>query len=343
MTFEDIMAEIKGNLTGNAKQDVTYLMEVNKKYMNHEFASQIASECGKLILEIVPDKLKGRALEMLKEENLGVLNAIKEAEANLDNGKLSVALDVLTAMIAKVEDVDLYKPNDLYEYRNFTTAFEEISYRFLYKSKKEVRDAPEPFASLYYLYGNILVELRRYKEAQEAFEKALYWNPTNCDIAFEYAETFKIQKKLEDFIVITRHIFKSAYTPSHVAHAYRNFGFYFIEKKLWQEAIGCLKLSMEFERENKEAQAELDYIESKTGKEIEEPSLEKLKFYANKYDFPTWASNDLISLAVGSGKQALKDKEYRAARYFLEIAHGLLPNSDIKELLAKIPEEVEFK
>lgn len=339
MTFEEIMAEIKGELTGDAKSDVTYLMEVTKQYMDHELSSEIAKACGLLIMEIVPDELKGKVDEILKEDKLGVLEAIEEAEANVELGKYNVALEVLDKMIAKVEAVDLYKPNDLFEYRNFNAPFEEISYRFIYKPKKKLKDAPEPFASLYYLYGNILVEIKRYSEAQEAFEKAMYWNPTNADIAFEYAETFKIQNKLEDFIGITRHIFKSAHRPEHIAHAYRNFGFYFIEKKLWAVAIGCLKLSMEFERENKEVQAELDYIDSKLDGEIEEPSLEKLKYYAEKYDFPTWASQEVISLAVAYGKQALEDKQYPAARYFLEIAYGLLPNAEIKELLESLPKE----
>jgi len=339
MTFEEIMAEIKGELTGDVKSDVTYLMEVTKQYMDHELSSEIAKACGILIMEIVPKELKGKVDEILKEDKLGVAEAIEEAEANLDLGKYNVALEILAEMIAKVEAVDLYKTNDLFEYRNFTTAFEEISYRFIYKPKKKLKAAPEPFASLYYLYGNILVEIKRYSEAQEAFEKAMYWNPTNAEIAFEYAETFKIQNKLEDFISITRHLFKTAYRPVQIAHAYRNFGFYFIEKELWPVAIGCLKLSMEFERENKAAQAELDYIDSKIDDDIEEPSLEKLKYYAEKYDFPTWASNEVISLAVSYGKQALEDKQYPAARYFLEIAYGLVPNDEIKELLAKIPEE----
>lgn len=339
MTFEEIMAEIKGELTGDAKSDVTYLMEVNKQYMDHELSAEIARACGTLIMEMVPKELKGKVDEILNEDKLGVVNAIEEAEANVDNGKYNVAIEVLAAMIEKVEAVDLYKTNDLFEYRNFTTPFEEISYRFIYNPKKKLKDAPEPFASLYYLYGNILVEIKRYSEAQEAFEKAMYWNPTNAAISFEYAETFKIQNKLEDFIGITRHIFKSAHRPEDVAHVYRNFGFYFIEKKLWSVAIGCLKLSMEFERENKEVQAELDYIDTKIDEDIEEPSLEKLKYYAEKYDFPTWASNEVISLAVSYGKQALEDKQYPAARYFLEIAYGLLPNDDIKELLASVPKE----
>ena len=51
-------------------------------------------------------------------------------------------------------------------------------------------------------------------------KKAMRWNPANCTIAFEYIETFKVEKQLEEFYELTKKQFKYAYKAQDVGRCF---------------------------------------------------------------------------------------------------------------------------
>lgn len=168
-------------------------------------------------------------------------------------------------------------------------------------------------------------------------EKAVRWNPTNATIAFEYAESFKIIGDLERFYEISKGIFKYAFRSADVARCYRNLAFYFVENELWSEAIGCNIMSLQYDKESKNAQSELYYIQQKTHGQIKEPSLDDMKEYGKKYGFPIGADNDVLGMAYAYGKHFFDQKEEEPARYFFTILYNLTEDQQIKELLDQLP------
>ena len=188
------------------------------------------------------------------------------------------------------------------------------------------------------VYGSLLVELKRIPDAQKALQKGLRWNPVSFRITSEYIETFKMTGELDRFFDLTIDAFKIAFRSADVGRCYRNLGFYFVEKKLWSEAIACYLLSLQFDRESKQAQSELYYINSSTDEKIQEPTIDQAKEYSEKYRFPMCADDDILGLSISYGKQFLEQNAPDAARYFLSIAYDLTGKEELLKLLESLPQ-----
>lgn len=134
----------------------------------------------------------------------------------------------------ELEESGLFQDDSVSMYFTFNNLFGELLYMIRNKPKKDVRRSDIPFAEIYLQYGSLLFELKRYEEAREMLKKAVRWNPCNTQIAFEYAETFKIVGDLESFFKVSVDTSNIAYTPNDIARCYRNLVFYFVEKELWQ-------------------------------------------------------------------------------------------------------------
>ena len=155
----------------------------------------------------------------------------------------------------------------------------------------------------------------------------------------EYIETYKMSGDLEQFFILTKEAFKIAFRPTDLAQCYRNLGYYFVEKKLWPEAIACNLLSLEYDKEAKAAQSELYYINNATDGKIPEPSIDQTREYSKKYGFPFGPDRDILGLSYAYGKHFLEEKEPNAARYFLSITYGLTGDPEIKEIIEKLSQE----
>ena len=107
--------------------------------------------------------------------------------------------------------------------------------------------------------------------------------------------------------------FKIAFRPADVARCFRNLGYYFVEKKLYREAVAAYVLSNHFEK-NTMVQSELYYIEQKTGKPVVNPTVAEMKAIAEKYHFPTTADQDVLGLAYTYGKDAVEEQKMEQAR-----------------------------
>jgi len=221
---------------------------------------------------------------------------------------------------------------------SFETLYERMLYWFRKRLPKLTRQAPYNFGKLYFAFGSILIDLHNIEGAKAALEKALRWNPSSAYYVLEYAETFKMTGDLEKFYELSREAFKTAYLPAQVARCYRNLGYYFVERELWDVAIQCFSASLCFDRGEKSEKivnSELNYIYSKTGEKIA-LGYDNLKTYAEQYGFPRGPDRDVVNFAYFQGKERFKDKEYDEAEYLISIAYDLVPFDEAKEMLDKI-------
>lgn len=240
----------------------------------------------------------------------------------------------LKAEIERVEKLNLYQDGQA-DYYDFNTLMEMVMFQRKHPELKRLVDIEEPLNKLYAMYGSILLELGELDRAQEALEIAMDWNPMSADIAFEYAEVFKQRKDFEGMKKVTVEIFPIAYKRHEIARCYRNIGYYFIEKQLWDEAVGSYLLSMTFaEAEGRySAEQELKYIYDETNGEANRPSLGAMRSYSQKYNFPIGPDSNIIETALLYGKTMLANKKYQHAAYFLDIAYKLTESKELKELL----------
>ena len=337
--FDSIMREITGGLSGDAKSDMAYLEEQMEKYKSHELGKEIIRACGRLIYGLIPDDKKEELAKAINNDSAGTEAALEEVRFNIYKKDFDKALRIMEALVTKTEDLHAFEDDQVSEYHVFDEFFEEILYSYRANPEKDLRQAQLPYTEIYMLYGSLLVEVKRYSDAQDALRKGLRWNPVSFRLMSEYIETYKITGDLEQFFSLTKDAFKIAFRSADVARCYRNLGFYFVEKKLWSEAIACYLLSLQFDHESNQAQSELYYINSSTDGKIPQPSIEQAKAYGEKYGFPIGADDDVLGLAISHGKHFLGQGEIDATKYFLGIAYDLTGSEEILKVLEQLPQE----
>ncbi len=336
--FDKIMHCITAGLTGDATSDLTYLQEQCDAYKNHEMGKEIVRACGRLIYEMIPEDKRTELDKAIENDSAGTEAILEEVRFNIFKKDFDKALSIMAPLVRKFDEGQFFQDDQVSEYRIFDETFEEVLYRFRYRPEKDVRHTPIPLTEVYLLYGSLLIDLKRLPEAQESLKKALHWNPVSFKITSEYIETYKMLGDLDNFFRLSVDAFKIAFRPEHVARCYRNLGFYFVEKEQYSEAIACYLMSLQFERESKQVQSELYYINSKTGGTVKQPSMAEAKQYAEQYGFPIGADDDVIGLSFSYGKHFMQESIPEAARYFLDIAYGLTDDENVKKMIDKLSE-----
>ena len=221
---------------------------------------------------------------------------------------------------------------------DFKTAMEEVIYRQEEKPKKKVRLAEAPVSNAYLISGSIAMELKDYATALKRLEQAMDWNPINPEIAFEYAEVVKRMGSVDQFLELTRRIFPHIYSPSQLAHAYRNVGYYFEKKDMWSEAVGAFMFSLGYETVPT-IQQELMAIAKEKGDQAKAPALADFEEICKANDIPFGPDPELVGLAISHGMFFLKEKDGLRGEYFLRIAHGLTKDPKIAELLQAMEQQ----
>ena len=339
MQFEEIMDLIRDGLTGEAEHDLPYLKDQMEKYKEHELAREILRECGRITYELLPADKKAELEEAAKKDDLGLDEQLEKAEFYLYKKDFDKAIEIIEPLAEKLDMLtaaEAFQNDSVSEYYCFTELFQEILQHQLSGSKKTFRNAPIPFAKVYNRYGIVLVDLKRYEEAGRTLEKSLRWNPIDADTMFEYAETFKLRGDLEKFFEVTKDAFRIAYRPVSVARCYRNLGYYFSEKRLWDVAAACIIMSTQYVPNDKNAQSELYYIEHMSGKRIKNPDFDEFRKYAGEYGFPVGADDDILGLAAQFGKHFLNEGRNDMAEYFLTIFYELTDDEQVKAILEQI-------
>ena len=256
--------------------------------------------------------------------------------------QFDAAKDLLASAVAHYEEIAFFQDDAVSEYHTFNTPIEEIIYRHRCQPKKELRQAPEPLSLLYMNLGVVLLELEEMDAAKDALEKAMRWNPIDADIAFEHAEIFKKLGRMDEFFKLTMGIFPNVYQRRHLARCYRNLGYYFVEKELWEVAASCYLISIHYDKDTPQAQSELWYIQQKADAGFSMPtSEEEIEKYARQYHIPMGANQDVIGIAMYFGEQSEKGGQIDAAKYFYSIAYDLTGFDEIKERIDALPQEAD--
>ena len=336
-SFDAIMTTITGGLTGNVAEDIAYLQKQMEKYKEHEYGKEILRACGRLIYRITPEETKEKLNSLLNKESLGIKEAMEEARFNVYKKNYDKALKILTDIVDRFEKSGVFKDDKVTEYHSFANPLEFIIFANVYKPEKQAKDMGPNIYQMYHELGSLLFEVKRYDEAEKALEKALTWNPVSAGAAFEYAEISKVRGDLDKFFAVTKGCFDFISEPEDLGRAYRNLGYYFVEKELYYVAAACNYLSLQYDNESKVAQSELYYIQQVTGETMDFPAMEELEEYSEEYGFPIGPSHEVVGIAYHCGKQALDEGHANIARFFLQKVYDLIPAEEIKELLDSIP------
>lgn len=317
MELDAIMGKIRDGLTGDTERDIRYLEKCAEMYRTHPLHLEIARACGRMITQMLPEDVQ-KETERLSQQ------AIEEMEGKVEQAnflqyqkKYQEALEMLEPVVKDVDETSFLKDDSVSEYHTFREPLQFLLYDFLYGNEKKTRCCALPYDKVYFSYGSLLIDCHRVQEAQQALKKAVQWNPLSEEIYFEYVETYKMLGDLETFHRETMKAFSWLYTPEGMARAYRNIGYYFVEKGEYRTAADCYFLSMHYEK-SKQAQSELFYIFKTAGVKFEAPDCTRLKECARKNHLPLGYNQEVIAILYAAVEHFQEEKDEESEKYYKE-------------------------
>jgi len=336
MTYDEIIHEVTSGLTGDNEKDFKYLFGQAEKYKDHEYGKEITRAIGRMIYEVLPPEKRGEFDQLFNNHLKGTESIIEEVKFQMYKKDFNKALDIFQSYIKDLNDEkDVYPDDKKSEYHCFQNFLEELLYKVIYQPTKEIRRAPEDIAQLYFFYGNLLLEMKKYDEALIALTKAEKYNAVNTDIKFEKGEIYKIRKDWENYLEINRKCLECAYSNNAIVRAYRNISYYFSDIGEYNNAISMIFLSMHFDKGSTIAQSEIAYISDKTGKKVERPDFETIKKLLDEKNIQLGPNPLVLEICTTIGSQ-IKDDQPEAAIFFFSIIYELTENEGIKNLLTEL-------
>lgn len=332
---------IMQQLTDDNEKNIAWLKTAMERNKNHPRGSEIIKACARKLYELLPedsrkqmDQVVGKAMNALDERLSDIRRLILEK-------KLEEAKPLMEALANEADENTMFREDSVSRFFRFREWFEECLYRHMYEPEKELRMAQYPYDEIYSLQGSMYIDLQDLDKARECLKKALAWNPVNVQIAFEYAETFKIAGDMEAFFEETGRIQKFAIHSRDVARFLRNVGFYFTETGNYKEAMMCYMRSLLYERDSQNAANEITYLNQQYDVQIAMPDAEECRDFSNKHGFFLGPDKDVLGMMYAYGKHFMDENQQDAAVYCFSLLYELTEDPEIREILKKLGKDVE--
>jgi tetratricopeptide (TPR) repeat protein len=340
--YEDIMRDITNGLTGEPEADMKHLMDKSEEYKSHELAKEILRGIGRLFYEIISPEVRAELNTLADNNHLRVKTVIEETEFQMYKKNYERALEIIETMVKESEGKNgertIFADDSVNEYHFFQNLFEEVLYKELFKPERSVRRMSDDYAHLYFVYGNLLFELKLCDDARNALKKAIQINPVCAEAILELAEINKLHGEWDEYINLTKQCLKVAYTGRHVGRCYRNLGYYYTEQKNYDLAVALYIVSIEYDKESTKPQSQLFYIQQVSNKPIPALSYETSRKLLEKNDIQAEANRDVLELAYGLGKLMAEKDDNDTARFLFSIVYDLTHDDKIKGIHDSLPE-----
>ena len=283
------------------------------------------------------EEKKPNIAEALDQKVKEMQDTLKKARGLLEKGNPKKALPLLTSVTDKFDRLTFFSSD---EHQWFLSAEEPFEFDItLYKNPEEKRAIKStngfPFAEGYYLLGKAHCLNKKFEDAARALQTALKWNPSYFDASLllaqighgndEKAYRARLNASLE-----------VAFRPRQLEEVYGALGASFASDSLYAPASYCYLRAIAFAKNGEKWQRELYKIEKAAKKTLTELFAEApLDSIPNTYGFLENPERLWGKLALTLGKQNLEAKMGEGALYYLNIALPLLPDVDVKSLIAK--------
>ncbi len=335
----NIIEEIKNNLTGEVMADATYLNQQAIKYRHHENAEEILKALSELSFEILPEDKKQYLKDTMFIGDKRVDQVFNQANELFKERKLEEAVELMKKIEEKA-DKFLENPDNQNQY-SFRNRFDEYLFRELFKPEKEFGRTPFDFCMYLTAYGYILVEMGRGREAIPILEKAIKFNPVNTGSRFELIETYKMLHEPAKQLYTIRETLPMASTPEEIARCLCDLGYYCVEIKDYDSAVAFYYTSMLY-APNDRVTGELQHIAMLKGKQIDPPEKQDIDSAYSKYKIKDVPNPVVINMAYSLGEYCVEHNAHpQESLYYYSIAYNLTRDEKIKEKLDRLVEEAK--
>lgn len=279
-------------------------------------------------------------MQALQDDSMGRRMKLDEVNRLMAEKKDEEALALMEGLVSDVEEMaTLLHRDEENDYFCFRNRFEEVLYEKMENPEREVRRAPEEFYAVYSTQGRLLAAMGRTEEAAAAFKKASVCNPVAVEPLFELAELYKAWRKYGEYLEVLESCLKRCSRPEDIARCYRYLGFYYSENHNYELAIALYFASLQFEKDNFDAQIGLHYISEGTYSKISEPDLERTRELFEAEGISYGADEAVIDAALTAARQAAGEGAYAEARGYFGMVYRLNQDEKVRGWMEALPVE----
>ena len=231
----------------------------------------------------------------------------KMIESLVGNKEYEKVKNIINESIEKAEIKDV--EDEKKTHFCFNSYLELMLYVDKYQPNKPNVAPKVNMAYLYYILGFIDVENKDYDNALKNLRESLKWNPVDLTVLFENAEIYKSIGDLERFKAEIDKIYPLITSRWFLARYYREIGFYFIEKKVYDVANAIYSMALDFsftEYEKNKSINELMYIAQQEKREPRKDKVEEIKTLCENYNVPTFYNKRTVGVILHEHKRLLE-------------------------------------
>lgn len=252
---------------------------------------------------------------------MGYNEKIMDVRNDINNRNYEIAISKLENMLkeSNVKEVEDEK-NTYYTFGNYA---EEAIFNYIYKLKKQNIYPEQNISEIYYYLGFINIDLKNYDLAVEYLDKALKWNPINISAMFEKATVFRMKGNLDRNRAEIEKTFIFIYNSSYLAKFYRELGWYYVERKIYDLGNALYTYSNYFYKTNN-AENELKYIAQQENREIRYTPIAEINQYLKDYNIPINFNRSIVNCIFDELQKVKNNNEKRSsARYYSNLMYDM--------------------
>ena len=340
MNVTELMAQIRSEMTGDLKKDMQHLSDIADDLRREPNAEELLAAVSDYAFKLMPDQTRDQLREMTFVGDRRMDQAFEAALKLVDAQKYTEAETILRAISAKIEK---YFENQDPKFFSFRNPFEYHMYRQFYPDDTVFERAPFDFAHYLQLYGYVLIEANKYREAELVLDRSVKFNPVSADMRFERAELFKLTDNMPKLIEECRETLRLCTTPDRIARTLANTGFYCYKTNDFFSAAVFYFESIRFQP-NKGVEFELQDVVKRMnsfGQKFAPPTNGQILDAYEKYALTKQPSTELVNLALTLAQSAHDMQEKELEGVFLRTAYDLTNDAKMKEQLDELAAEVQ--
>lgn len=270
---------------------------------------------------------------------------IAKIEEKIKNKEFDSAEQDLLQIIneEKIKNVE----DDNYIHYSFYNYIETLIYWRKYRPSKRILQPENNIADVYFLLGFINFETKNYGKTIQYLDKAIEWNPISPQIRLEKADAFRNIGEIERYRVEVEKTYPYIYQSAFMAKYYRELGWYYSEKRIFDLANALYTQSMSFLNTDL-AKKELMYIAQQERRELRLSTKEEINKLFKEYNIPFGISNEITKIIYEDSQNLLKENNIQLANYLYRTLYDITLDKrfmlyvDLKDektkIMVKIPE-----
>lgn len=283
-----------------------------------------------------------------------IKDRFKDYKEIFDSGDLERSADILEEMLQRIEEASDERRAGQFEndtfvkksdmdgrpiYISLNHVMEYYVYACYFEPEADVKCTEIPVGEYYRTYGELCLRLSKFHRAEDAYRKAICWNPVDLDSYLGLAECYKNLNMLSRYLDITRQAYRFCCTRATMARYYRNMGFYFVAKYQTEAARVCYTYSnIYYKTEN--ADNELKYLEDALKDRTPEYSIRDMQKILEEQDVEPGPDSKTIGIIYRVGELMMEDKDYALARDCFSIVYDITQEGRLKTLLDELDKDI---